>query len=77
MGTLSRALVYLVTIPVGFVVALIAGSLIVRWQGPPCVSGPCDAAGMSIAFSALLIGPIIGLAIGYGACRWLERGSRS
>jgi hypothetical protein len=73
MGTLSKALVFLAAIPVGVIATVVGAMLIVRSDGP-CQTPPCDGGAMFIAFSAFLIGPLVGLVLGYGAVKWF--GSR-
>jgi len=74
MRVLSKALVYLACVPIGFAIVLIAHAVIVR-QGGPC-QAPCDAPAMGLLFELIFFGPLMGLVIGYLVATWLEHRER-
>lgn len=61
MSTLSKALLYLACVPLGWIVVFVVHVVLLRRSGP--CPGPCDAPAMALAFELLLVGPVVGIAI--------------
>ena len=77
MGTLAKALVYLICIGIGMLGTFIGTALWIRNQGPPCTAGPCDAAAMSTLSTTFVGGPLVGLVIGFLVVSWLDQRNKS